>query len=134
MVKNALMDSYIFYIWYKLIYFCLPLNSAIHRMGNTSSILTPRCKVQEESRPYFIFYCKLSKITLRLHQWTNQSKIHWYTCNISFKITLKSIIMRTSFQFHDSAQLNIFSTLISEILLLSWAHKKPLWRPGASTL
>ena len=71
------MDSYIFSIWYELTYFCLPLNPAIHRMGNAPNILCPRCKEQEESQPYFIFYCKLSKITLRLHQWTNQSKIHF---------------------------------------------------------
>ena len=33
LVGNALMDSYIFFIWYKLIYFSLSLNPAIHRMG-----------------------------------------------------------------------------------------------------
>ena len=63
-------------------------------MGNEPYILCPRCKEQEESQPYFIFYCKL------------------------FKITLKLIIMGNSFQFYDGLQLNILPTFISEILLL----------------
>ena len=63
--RNGLMDSYIFSIWYKRIYFSLPLNLAIHRMDNASNILCLSCK-EQESRSYFIFYCKLS--TLRLHQ------------------------------------------------------------------
>ena len=75
--------SYIFSIWYKLIYFSVPSNPAIHRMDNAPNIVCPRCKEQEETEPYFIFYCNikitlrklLSKITLRLHQLTNQSKI-----------------------------------------------------------
>ena len=67
--------SYVFSIWYKLIYFSLPLNPAIDRMGNAPNIMCPRCKEQEKSELYFIFYCKLSKITPRLHQWTNLSKI-----------------------------------------------------------
>ena len=37
-------DGYIFSIWYKLIHFSLPLSPAIHRMGNTPTILCPRCK------------------------------------------------------------------------------------------
>ena len=58
----------IFSIFYKLSHFSLRLNPAIHRMRNTPNILCPRYKEQKESQPYFIFYCKLSKITLRLHQ------------------------------------------------------------------
>ena len=42
-----------------------------------------------------------------------------------FKITLKTIIMRTSFQFHESVPLNILPTLGLEILLPNWAQ-----RPG----
>ena len=32
--------------------------------------------------------------------------------------------METSSQFHDGVQLNILSTLSSEILLLNWVQKK----------
>ena len=48
--------SYIFSIWYKLIYFYVCLNPAIHRMGNASNIICPRCKEQKEFQPYFIFH------------------------------------------------------------------------------
>ena len=130
LVRNALMDSYIFYIWYKLFYFSLPSNPAIHRMGNALNILCPRCKEQKELQSYLIFYCKLSKVTL----WDIISELInlKYAFNIPFKITLKTIIMGTSSQFHDGVQLKILPTLSSEILLLNWAQKKPLWRPGAT--
>ena len=49
-----------------------------------------------------------------------------YAFNIPFKITLKTVIMGTSSQFHDGAQLNILPTLSSEILLLNLAQNKPL--------
>ena len=49
---------YIFSIWYKLILYSLPLNPAIHKMGNAPNILCPRRKEKKESQPYFIFYCK----------------------------------------------------------------------------
>ena len=56
-----------------------------------------------------------------------------YTFNIPFKITLKTIITETSFQFQDDIQLNSLPILSSEMLLLNWAQKKPLWRPGANS-
>ena len=62
LVRNALMESQIFSIWYKLIYFYLPLNSAICRMENAPNILCSKCKEQEESQPSLIFHCKLSKL------------------------------------------------------------------------
>ena len=62
-LRNAMTDSYIFSILYKLIHFSLPLNAAMHRKGNAPNILCPRCKEQNESQPYFIFYCKHSRIT-----------------------------------------------------------------------
>ena len=46
---NTLIDSYIFSIWYKLIYFSLPLNPAIHRMNNAPNIQCPKCKESKES-------------------------------------------------------------------------------------
>ena len=116
---------YIFSILYKLIYFSLSLNPSIHSMRNAPNILCPRSKEQKESQPYFIFYCKLAKITLDFSSKLINLK---YAFNIAFKITLKTIIMGTSSQFHDGAQLNILLTLSSDILLLTWAQKKLLWR------
>ena len=109
---------------YKLIHFSLPLKPAIHRMGIAPDILCPRCKEQKESQPlYFIFYCKLSKITLDFISELINLK---YAFNIPFKITLKTIIIGTSSQFHDGVKLNISPALSSEILLLNWAQEKPL--------
>ena len=92
-------------------------------MGNTPNILCPRCKEQKESQPYFIFYCKLSKITL---DFINELINLKYPFNILFKITLKTILIGTSSEFPDGAQLNVLPTLSSEILLLSWVKKRPL--------
>ena len=95
------MDRYIFPILYKLIHFSLPLNPAIDRMGNTPNILCPRCKEQKESLPYFVFYCKLSKITLDFIIELINLK---YAFNIPFKIAVKIIIIGTSSQIHGGVQ------------------------------
>ena len=73
-------------------------------MGNTTNIMCPRCKEKKESQPYFISYCKLSKLTLEFISKLFNLK---YAFNIPFKITLKTIIMGISSQFHDGVQLNI---------------------------
>ena len=91
-------------------------------MDNASNILCPKFREQKESQPYFIFYFKLSKITLDFSSQLINLK---YAFNITFKITLKTIIMRTSCQFHDGVQLNILPTLSTEILPLNWDQKKP---------
>ena len=92
-------------------------------MDNAPNILCPRSIEQEESQPYFIFHCKLSRTTLDfIRELINLI----YTFNVPFKFILKTIIMGTSSQFHDGVQLNILPTLSSEILLLNWAQKKPL--------
>ena len=83
---------------YKLFDFPLPLNPAIHRMGNTPNILGPRCKEQKESQPYFIYDCKLPNIIVDFIIELINLK---YTINVRFKITHKTIIMGTSSQFHD---------------------------------
>ena len=45
-LRNALMySSYTFSILYKLIHFVLPLNFAIHEMGNAPNILCPRVSI-----------------------------------------------------------------------------------------
>ena len=41
-LRNALIDSYIFFILYKLIHFSCPLNPVIHKMGNATNILCLR--------------------------------------------------------------------------------------------
>ena len=91
-------------------------------MGNAPNILCLGCKEQKESQPYFIFYCKLSKISLAARLLIMISELRTnlkYTFNIPFRINLKAIIMGTS-QFHDGAQLaNILPTLSSEILYTS---------------
>ena len=94
-------------------------------MGNTLNILRPRCKEQKESQPYFIFYCKLSKITLDFISELINLK-YAFNFNVFFKITLKTITMGTSSQFHDGVQLNILPTLSSETLLLKWVQKKSM--------
>ena len=92
-------------------------------MGNAPKILCPKCKDQGESQPYFIFHCKLSKITLNFISELINLK---YVFNIPFKIIVKTIVMGSSSQFHDGVQLKILPTLSSEILLLNWAQKKHL--------
>ena len=65
-----------FFVSYKLVQFSLPLNPAIHRMGNAAKILRPSPDVENKKslNPIFI-YCKLSNITLVFIQWINQSAL-----------------------------------------------------------
>ena len=47
-----------------------------------------------------------------------------YTFNIPFKITLKNIIMETSSQFHDGAQLKLYRNLAQRYYtLLEWIQE-----------
>ena len=53
-----------------------------------------------------------------------------YTFNIPFRITLKTIIMGTSSQFHDGAQLKFYPNLAQRYYtLLDWVQKSFLSRP-----
>ena len=92
-LRNALM-CYIFSILYKLIHFSLPSNPAIHRIGNTSIILCPRCKEKKEFQPYFIFIGNFPKLFSELINLK-------YAFSIPFKITQKTIILETCSQFHE---------------------------------
>ena len=49
-------DEYILSVWYKLIQFSLPLNPAIHRIGNAAKILCPSSDVENKKslNPIFI--------------------------------------------------------------------------------
>ena len=78
------------YTWYKLTHFSLLLNPAIQGMGNTPNILDPRRMEQVESHPHFIFYCKLSKVSLDyISEMINLN----YSFNLTFKFSLKTIKM-----------------------------------------
>ena len=65
-----------------------------------------RYKEQKESQPYFMFYSKLSKITLDFISDLVNLK---YIFNIPFKVTLKTIMTGTSSQLHDGVQLKNFT-------------------------
>ena len=82
------MHIYIYSIWYKPINFSLLLNPAIQRMGNTPNILHLRHMEQVESHPHFIFYCKLSKVTLDCI--SELIKINYFF-NLPFRFSLKTI-------------------------------------------
>ena len=59
-------------------------------MGNTPNVLCPRCREQDEYHSHFLFYCKLSKVTLDyISELINLN----YSFNIVFKYSLKTIIM-----------------------------------------
>ena len=82
-----------------------------------------KCKEQKESQSCFLFYCNLSKIIL---DFISELIYLKYPFNIPLKITLKTIIVGTSSQFHDGLQLKILPILSSEILLRNRAQKKLL--------
>ena len=83
-----ILHIYIYSIWYKPINFSLLLNPAIQRMGNTPNILHLRHMEQVESHPHFIFYCKLSKVTLDCI--SELIKINYFF-NLPFRFSLKTI-------------------------------------------
>ena len=53
-------------------------------------IFCPRCREEDESHTHFIFYCKLSKVTLA---YTSELINLNYYFNIPFKFSLKTIMM-----------------------------------------
>ena len=79
-------NGYIFSLWYKLTHFSLPLNPAIHGMGNSSTPICPRCKEYDETHPHFLFRCKLSQTTLNfINELINLN----YTLQSPFRISIK---------------------------------------------
>ena len=95
----------------------LPLNPAIHRMGNEPNLLCLRFEkalfsiLNPSLNPFFLFYWKFSKITLDFISELVNLK---YAFDIPIKITLKNMIMRTSSQFHDGVQLNILPSVTNK--------------------
>ena len=120
-------DGYIFSIWYKLIHLPLPLNPAIHRMGNSPFTLCPRCKESDETHPHFLFQCKLPQTTLNfINELINLN----YTFQSPFKICIKDILMGTTFHLHDM-KLEILPALIEVFLRhLSFCRRKAFYEDG----
>ena len=97
---------------YKLTHFSLPLNPAIHRMGNSSTPICPRCK-EYETHPHFLFRCKLSQTTLNfINELVNLN----YALQSPFRISIKDILMGNSTHSHNGVKLEILSTLIEVFL------------------
>ena len=103
---------YIYSIWYKLTHFSLLLNPAIQRMGSTPNIMDPRGMEQVESHPHFIFYAKLSKVSLDyISELINLN----YSFNLPFNLVSKPSKWALS-QFYDGVHLKIVPTLSQVIL------------------
>ena len=73
-LRHALIGSFIFSIFYKLIHFSLPLNPAKHRMGNAPNISVPHVK---NSILYFITSFPKLLYTSSVNFITNQSEIRF---------------------------------------------------------
>ena len=118
-------DGYIFSIWYKLIHFSLPLNPAIHRMGNSPTTLCPRCKESDETHPHFIFQCKLSQTTLNfINELINRN------CTFQSPFIFK-MHQRNSSHSHDGMKLEILPTLIEVFIRhLSFCRRKAFYEDG----
>lgn len=109
-LRNVLMDIYFLSMNF-LIIFSLYLNPAMHRIGNSPSISSLRCK-EKESTSYFVFYSKLSNTKLGFM--TELMNLN-YSFNTPFKISLKRH-WELSSQLDDGAQLKILLKLL-EIFL-----------------
>ena len=69
-------------------------------MDNAPNILCSRCKETKNLNPILFFGARFPKL---LWYFIGEL-INLKYANIPFKITLKTIIMGTSFQFHDGVQ------------------------------
>ena len=107
---------------YGIIHFCLPSNPAIHRTGSAPNILCLGCKKPK----------RVSKlIYILLQAFRNFSRLLFseliinlkYTFSIPFRITLKTIIMGTSSQFHDGVQLKFYPNLAQRYYTLDWVQE-----------
>ena len=134
------MDKYIYILSCINLFISLlkPCNT-IHRMDNPAThqifcVLDVRSKKSLNPNLYFI--ASFLKFLQTSHQFRLIiSYINLkYTFNIPFRITLKTIIMGTSSQFHDGAQLKFYPHFRSEILHVWIKFKKPLSRSGSSLL
>ena len=125
------MDSYIFSILYfyflsalNLFIFLFPCTLQYTKWAMHQIFCVPDAKNKKSLNPILYFIASFLKL---LWDFISELINLKYAFNIPFKITFKTIIMGTYFQFHDGVQLNILPTLYSEILLLNWVQKKLLW-------
>ena len=124
------MDKYIYILSCINLFISLlkPCNT-IHRMDNPAThqifcVLDVRSKKSLNPNLYFI--ASFLKFLQTSHQFRLIiSYINLkYTFNIPFRITLKTIIMGTSSQFHDGAQLKFYPHLAQRYYtLLDWVQE-----------
>ena len=120
-----LMDSYIFSILYKLIHFSSlkPCNTQNGQLTKYS-VLDVENKKSLNPNLYFIAcFPKFLQISHQFRLIISYINLK-YTFNIPFRITLKTIIMGTSSQFHDGAQLKFYPHLAQRYYtLLDWVQE-----------
>ena len=121
-------DGCIFSILYKLLHFSLPLCPAIQQMGNTPTILCPRCRENEESHPHFIFHCQLLQTTLNfINRLINEN----YQFQTPYQISITDILMNLSYKTYEDVRLEILPTLIKVFLRhLSFCRRKAFYEDG----
>ena len=97
-------------------------------MGNIPAILCPSCKESEESRPHFIFHCKLSQNTLNF---INRLISQNYKFQSPFQISIKDILTGLSFTTYEDVRLEILSILMEVFLRhLSFCRRKAFYEDG----
>ena len=113
------------YILYIYILSCLNLFISLPKPCNTQNGQRAKYSVlgvknKKSLNPNFYFIACFPKFLKTSHQFRLIiSYINLkYTFNIPFRITLKTIIMGTSSQFHDGVQLKFYPHFSSEILHL----------------
>ena len=105
-LRNALINSYIFSSWYKFIHFFLPSNP---EMEWTTHQIFCIWDVKSKKSLNLILYINIVFRSFRKLLWDFISELITlkYAFIIFFKITFKTIIMGTSFQFHHGVHFNI---------------------------
>ena len=101
-------------------------------MGNSSTPICPRCKEYDETRPHFLFRCKLSQTTLNfINELVNLN----YALQSPFRISIKDILMGNSTHSHDGVKLEIIPTLIEVFLRhLYFCWRKAFYEDGYSKI
>ena len=104
----------------------------MHRMGNTPTILCPRCKESDESHLHFIFHCKLSQNTLNfINRLINENS----KFQSPFKVSIKDILMGLFYKIHDDVRLEI-SPILIEVFIghSSFCRRKAFYGDGSNKI
>ena len=104
------------------------LNSPIHRWQNGERTKYSASWISRTKRVSTLIYISVqafqnfSRLLIMISELIINLK---YTFNILFRINLKTIIMGTSSQFHDGAQLKFYPHLAQQryYILLDWVQK-----------